>query len=89
MFRSNLSFSQFKMYLKLLLTSKLIQREKGRFRTTTKGHEFLLVYDQLVGLLRESPSKPEDKGYVPNPVVYLKPLVNKVFNLGDEKSQWR
>ncbi len=89
MFRSNLSFSQFRTYLKLLMTSKLIQREKGKFKATAKGHEFLLVYDQLVGLLRESPSKLEDKGFVPNAVVYVKPLVNKGSDLSDGKSQWR
>ncbi len=61
MFRSNLSFSQFKTYLTLLLTSELIRREKGKFRITSKGQEFLQVYDQLVGLLRESPEKTEGK----------------------------
>jgi predicted transcriptional regulator len=86
MFRSNLSFSQFKTYLKLLHTSNLIQREKGKFKITNKGQEFLQVYDQLVGLLRESPSKTEGKSYVPDALVYVKPLVNKGANLSDQKS---
>lgn len=67
MFRSNLSFSQFKTYLKLLVESNLIHREKGKYKTTNKGQEFLQVYDQLVGLLRE----PSDKGYAPDAVVYM------------------
>jgi predicted transcriptional regulator len=79
MFRSNLSFSQFKTYLKLLQTSNLIQREKGKFKITNKGQEFLQVYDQLIGLLRESPPKTEGKSYIPDAMVYVKPLTNKKF----------
>ncbi len=83
MFRSNLSFSQFKTYLRLLSTSKLIQREKGKFKTTTKGHEFLLIYDQLVRLLHESPLETEGRNYISNAVVYVKPLLNKDYSLID------
>ena len=53
MFRSNLSFSQFRTYLKLLLASELVQRKKGTFKITSKGQEFLMVHDELVGLFRE------------------------------------
>ncbi len=87
MFRSNLSFSQFKTYLKLLLTSELLQREKGKFKITNKGQEFLQVYDQLIGLLHEPSTKTDGKSYVPDALVYVKPLVNKDTSFSDQKVQ--
>ncbi len=75
MLRGNLAFSQTNAYLGQLIASKLILLHKAKYRTTSKGQEFLLFYGQLIQLLKESPSQKEKRESVQGGTVYLKPLI--------------
>ena len=50
--RRNISSSLTDQCLSLLVSSKLLLEENGKYRTTDRGLEFLSVYDQLNTLLQ-------------------------------------
>lgn len=75
MLRGNLAFSQANSYLGQLVASELIRPHKAEYRTTRKGEQFLLVYNRLVLLLRESTVKIEEGDSVREPSVYMKLLM--------------
>jgi predicted transcriptional regulator len=56
MYGANLSFSQLKYYLSLLLSTGLLKTvqedNKVIYRTTSKGLEFLTNYEKIISLLR-------------------------------------
>ena len=59
--RGNISSSLTDQCLSLLVSSKLLLEENGKYRTTDRGLEFLSVYDQLNTLL-QMPAMPIGEG---------------------------
>ena len=63
MYRANLSYEQLYLYLRELITKRLIVQDASSdgvlYRTTEKGREFLLYYTHLVEFLEEENQEPE------------------------------
>jgi predicted transcriptional regulator len=64
MYRANLSYEQVYLYLKELISKRLIAQDASSpdgvlYRTTEKGREFLLYYTHLVEFLDEEKQEPE------------------------------
>ncbi len=77
MLKSNLSFSAANSYIYSLVKSNLIMPDKKKYRTTSKGQEFLLAYDYLVRLLQESSSHTKERDQAYGATVCVKPLVTQ------------
>jgi predicted transcriptional regulator len=63
MYRANLSYEQVYLYLRELISKRLIVQDASPdgvlYRTTEKGREFLLYYTHLVEFLEEEEQEPE------------------------------
>jgi predicted transcriptional regulator len=63
MYRANLSYEQVHLYLRELISKRLIVQDASSdgvlYRTTEKGREFLLYYTHLVEFLEEEKQEPE------------------------------
>jgi predicted transcriptional regulator len=53
MYRANLCYLQLEKYLFYLTDKRLLENVNGRYRTTTKGFNFLTQYAQLQGYLND------------------------------------
>ncbi len=53
MYRNNLSHTQLKDYLKLLMSRDLLAHNSDRYVTTEKGHRFLEAFAQLKDVLED------------------------------------
>lgn len=58
MYKALLSYDQLKEYLRLLAKSDLLHYDfvTQTFKTTEKGLRFLRFYNEISGIIRESPS---------------------------------